>query len=53
LKKEKKEKKVTHTQSANIKKRFFIEKNPLKKCFQHKEITGMKTNKQTSNVPNK
>lgn len=49
MKKEKKGKKVTHTQSANIKKRFFIEKNPLKTCFQHQK--GMKTNKQTSNVP--
>ena len=58
--KKKKEKKVTHTQSANIKKNASSSKNlPTQKMFStyRKKIKGMKTNKQTNkqtlNVPNK
>jgi len=52
-----KKKSHTHTISQYKKKRFFIEKNPLKTCFQHIEKNqgdeNKQTNKQTSNVPNK
>jgi len=47
-------KSLTHTQSANIKKnRFFIEKNPLKTCFQHIEKNQGDENKQINKQTNK